>query len=59
MPMCTSQCLATAHPAKFGDIVEPIVGRTVPVPAPLAAAMRRTRLVEHIAPDLAQLAPLL
>ena len=35
-----AQCLATAHPAKFGDIVEPIVGRAVPVPAALAAAMR-------------------
>ena len=54
-----AQCLATAHPAKFGDVVEPIIGRPVPVPAPLAAAMRRPRLVEHIAPDLAQLAPLL
>ena len=58
-PGVHAQCLATAHPAKFGDIVEPIVGRPVPVPAPLADAMRRPRLVEHIAPDLAQLAPLL
>jgi threonine synthase len=58
-PEAHAQCLATAHPAKFGDIVEPIIGRPVPVPAPLADAMRRPRLVEHIAPDLAQLAPLL
>jgi threonine synthase len=58
-PDVHAQCLATAHPAKFGDIVEPIIGRSVAVPAPLADAMRRPRLVEHIAPDLAQLAPLI
>ena len=52
-PEVHAQCLATAHPAKFGDVVEPIIGRPVPVPAPLADAMRRPRLVEHIAPDLA------
>ena len=56
---CTRSVLATAHPAKFGDVVEPVIGRPVPVPAPLAEAMRRPRLVEHIAPDLAELAPLL
>jgi threonine synthase len=33
--------LATAHPAKFAETVEPIVGR-IPVPASLAAAMDRT-----------------
>jgi threonine synthase len=31
--------LATAHPAKFAEIVEPIVGRPVEKPAPLAAAL--------------------
>lgn len=51
--------LSTAHPAKFGDVVEPIVGRPVPLPAPLAEAMRRPRQVTHIEPRLAALAPLL
>ncbi len=58
-PEVHAQCLATAHPAKFGDVVEPIIGRPVTVPAPLADAMRRPRIVEHITPDLAQLAALL
>ena len=51
--------LSTAHPAKFGDVVEPIIGRPVPVPGPLAEAMRRPRHVTHIEPQLAALAPLL
>jgi threonine synthase len=49
--------LATAHPAKFGDIVEAAVGRPIPIPAPLAAAMARTRHVVHIGPTLAELEP--
>ena len=28
--------VATAHPAKFNEIVEPLIGREVPVPPPLA-----------------------
>jgi threonine synthase len=51
--------LATAHPAKFGDIVEAAIGRAVPIPAPLAAAMARTRQVVHIAPSLSALEPVL
>jgi threonine synthase len=51
--------LSTAHPAKFGDVVESVIGRPVPIPAPLGEAMRRPRQVEHIAPSLAALAPLL
>src|SRR6185295_18211526 len=33
--------LATAHPAKFGEIVEPIIGRAVEMPAPLTEALSR------------------
>src|SRR5262249_15625208 len=40
--------LATAHPAKFGEIVEPIIGRPVDVPAPLAEVMARPRHVVKI-----------
>jgi threonine synthase len=35
--------LATAHPAKFAEIVEPIIGRAVDVPGPLAEAIARPR----------------
>lgn len=51
--------LSTAHPAKFGEVVEAAIGRPVPVPAPLAEAMRRPRQVRRIVPALAALAPLL
>ena len=40
--------LATAHPAKFGEIVEPIIGRPVDKPAPLADALRRPRHILRI-----------
>ena len=33
--------LATAHPAKFGETVEPIIGRKIDMPAPLADALSR------------------
>lgn len=51
--------LATAHPAKFGEVVEPALGRPVPVPAPLAEALRRPRQIVRIPPTLDALAPLL
>jgi threonine synthase len=35
--------LATAHPAKFAEIVEPIIGTPVDIPAPLADAIARPR----------------
>jgi threonine synthase len=39
--------LATAHPAKFAEIVEPIIGRPVPKPQPLVdAASRGGRILE-------------
>jgi threonine synthase len=51
--------LATAHPAKFREVVEPIIGREVPLPAALAEALRKPRHVERISPDLGALARLL
>jgi len=33
--------VATAHPAKFPDVVEPLIGRPVPVPASLATMLAR------------------
>jgi threonine synthase len=37
--------LATAHPAKFSEIVEPIIGRAVHTPAALAEALARPRRI--------------
>jgi threonine synthase len=51
--------LATAHPAKFGDVVEPIVGRTVPLPPALAEAMSKPRQARPIEPHLRALVELL
>jgi threonine synthase len=45
--------LATAHPAKFAEIVEPIVGRAIEKPAPLAQALARPRHIIRIEPSLA------
>ena len=44
--------LATAHPAKFAEIVEPIIGRTVEKPAALAQALARPRHIIRIDPSL-------
>ena len=35
--------LATAHPAKFGEIVEPVLGRAPDLPPPLQDALARPR----------------
>ena len=51
--------LATAHPAKFKDIVQPIVRAHIPLPRELAAALSRPRFVEHIQASLESLAALL
>lgn len=40
--------LATAHPAKFAEIVEPIIGRAVDKPAPLVHALERPRHIVRI-----------
>ncbi|MDX2277522.1 MAG: threonine synthase [Hyphomonadaceae bacterium] len=46
---------STAHPAKFSEIVEPIIGRPVPVPASLQALLNRPVSVREIDPTLAAL----
>jgi threonine synthase len=40
--------LATAHPAKFGEIVEPIIGQKVEKPPALADALARPRHIVRI-----------
>jgi len=51
--------LATAHPAKFAEIVDPIIGRPVEKPAPLAQALARPRHLIRIDPTLDALRDLL
>jgi threonine synthase len=51
--------VATAHPAKFEGIVEPIVGRLVEVPAPLAALLDRPRHARDLEPRLDALSAIL
>ncbi len=44
--------VATAHPAKFNDIVEPLVGHDIPVPPPLARLLSLPRHEEQLEPAL-------
>lgn len=46
---------ATAHPAKFESVVEPLIGREVPVPPALAALLERPVHADPIEPDYAAL----
>ena len=51
--------LATAHPAKFAEVVEPVIGRTVELPGPLADAVARPRHLLRLAPSPTALAEVL
>ncbi len=44
--------IATAHPAKFREIVEPVIGATIETPAPLADALARPRHILRIGASL-------
>lgn len=48
--------LATAHPAKFSEVVEPVIGKPVEMPAPLAEAVARPRHLLRLEPSLAAVA---
>jgi threonine synthase len=43
--------VATAHPAKFESVVEPLAGRSVPVPPALALMLQRPACAEPMAAD--------
>jgi threonine synthase len=43
--------VATAHPAKFEQVVEPLVGHAVEVPAALAMLLDRPSQAEPIGAD--------
>jgi threonine synthase len=45
--------LATAHPAKFSEIVEPVIGRSVEKPAPLVHALEQPKRVMRLDATLA------
>ena len=47
-PAAAGVFLATAHPAKFREVVEPAIGRTVPLPATLSDALARPRHSERL-----------
>jgi len=44
--------VATAHPAKFNDIVEPLIGEEVPVPPALAALLELPSVQTQVEPTL-------
>ena len=47
--------VATAHPAKFNDIVEPLIGHDLPVPPALAELLSLPRQETEIEPQLSAL----
>jgi threonine synthase len=51
--------VATAHPAKFDEIVEPLVGRSIEVPPGLAELLERPRRWDTIEPVLDRLCAIL
>jgi threonine synthase len=51
--------LATAHPAKFREVVEPAIGVEVSVPPPLAEALARPRVHTEMPADYVALATIL
>lgn len=51
--------VSTAHPAKFPEVVEPLIGRDVPLPAALAAMLSRPSRATPLAGDADTLRDLL
>jgi threonine synthase len=51
--------LATAHPAKFREVVEPAIGSSIPLPPVLAEAITRPRHAERLPVDYGRLKTLL
>lgn len=49
--------VATAHPAKFETVVEPIIGSAAPVPPALRALLEAPSVYEMIGPELSDLFP--
>ncbi len=51
--------LSTAHPAKFREVVEPVIGTPVRLPEALEATLARKKVVQRIRPELGELSQLL
>ena len=51
-----SGMVATAHPAKFNDIVEPIIGKPVQIPPSLDRLLKLPQHVVDLPPTLEALA---
>ena len=51
--------LSTAHPAKFREVVEPVIGKLVPLPDALAETLARKKTIQRIGPALGELSKLL
>jgi len=51
--------LATAHPAKFREVVQPVIKKDVPLPEALAEMLARKKVVQRIRPELGELTKLL
>jgi threonine synthase len=58
-PEVTGVLLATAHPAKFREVVEPVVGSAIPLPPALADVLTRQHESISLPADYATLAALL
>jgi threonine synthase len=43
---------ATAHPAKFPEVISQALGQDIPLPAPLADAMKKQKRTTRIGPDI-------
>jgi threonine synthase len=44
--------VATAHPAKFDEVVEPLIGRRIPIPPPLEDLLQRPKHESDLDPTL-------
>ena len=54
-PEARGVVLATAHPAKFAETVEPLIGKSLPMPPGIARAMELPRRAVEIEPEPAAL----
>ena len=59
VPEACGVFLATAHPAKFREVVEPAIGRAIELPGPLAEAIARPRHSVSMPADYATLSAFL
>ncbi len=58
-PDITGVVLATAHPAKFAEVVEPVLGESLPIPRELAERLDAERKVVTLEPRLEALKEIL